>query len=219
MTDFQVSVSLGYSLSRISILKSDPTFRELLSYYEKQHEALHLDVQERLINLGLDSIETLQSRLDDDPDEFSNKELLEVAEMALDRTGHGKSSTVSVMHGLDDETHALLMAQHEARKQGRVLNLSDGEFIDVTGGQVPAEAGSEATPTHASAVLEQGPDDLGIAGREIPYQPTSLHPSSETQERLDDREGAGVSEKMERLDQGAQLLLFPTSPIRRDREE
>jgi hypothetical protein len=222
MTDFQVSVSLGYSLSRISILKSDPTFRELLSYYEKQHEALHLDVQERLINLGLDSIETLQSRLDDDPDEFSNKELLEVAEMALDRTGHGKSSTVSVMHGLDDETHALLMAQHEARKQGRVLNLSDGEFIDVTGSAERsdgacngAESRSEATPTHR----EQGPDDLFPPGREIPHQPTSFHSSSETQERLDDREGAGVSEKMERLDQGAQLLLFPTSPIRRDREE
>ncbi|RPJ49898.1 MAG: hypothetical protein EHM23_36025 [Acidobacteria bacterium] len=219
LTDFQVSVALGYSLSRISILKGDPTFKELLSYYEKQHEALHLDVQERLIHLGLDSVEVLQHRLDESPDEFSNKELLEVAEMALDRTGHGKSSTVSVLHGLDEDTHALLKAQHEASKSGRVLNLSDGEFIDVTHAPAHPEQRSEATDIVRQSQSEQSPDDLEAFGLQIPLFETPLHPDAAAEEREHDSQGPQLPEEVDRSDQSAQLLLFPTPTLLRDREE
>lgn len=219
LTDFQVSVGLGYSISRISILKSDPAFKELLAYYEKQHEALHLDVQERLIHLGLDSIETLQHRLDDDPDEFSNKELLEVAEMALDRTGHGKSSTVSVLHGLDDETHALLKAQHESSRQGRVLNLSDGEFIEVTDARNHPEQRSEATDISSQVRSEQGTDDISANGLQIPDLEAPLHPDTEAEEREHHSEGSSLSEEVDGSGQSAELLVFPTSPILGNREE
>lgn len=226
MTDNQVSLALGYSPSRISILKADPAFRELLAYYEKQHEALHLDVQERLITLGLDTIEVLQQRLDDDPDEFSARELREMAEMALDRTGHGKSSTVSVMHGLDEETHALLKAQHQASKQGTVLNLSDGEFIDVTDG-VPIPQGRQfelseqpkSSPQEEIGSLFQGENCLPLAGRETFELETIVHSPSEAAKREFDRQRALVSEEMDRLGQSAQLLLFPTPALHGDREE
>jgi aryl carrier-like protein len=219
LTDFQVSVALGYSLSRISILKSDPAFKELLAYYEKQHEALHLDVQERLIHLGLDSIETLQGRLDEDPDDFTNKELLEVAEMALDRTGHGKSSTVSVLHGLDDETHALLKAQHEASRQGRVLNLSDGEFIEVGQDANSPEQRSEATDISSQVRPEPDPDRIEALGREITDLQASLHPDAEAKKWLEHSEGVGLPEEVDRSGQSAELLVFPTSTILGPREE
>ena len=231
LTDFEVSTALGYSLSRISILKADPTFRELVSCYEKQHQALHFDVQERLIQLGMDSVETLQARLDENPEDFSNKELLEVAEMALDRTGHGKSSTVSVLHGLDADTHALLKAQHESTKQGRVLNLSDGEFIEVTdGGGTRSEAtldtfhegpGIEVDPHEGPAAHEgaSGQGDLEPDRREIPLFEAALHTGAEAEERLDHREGPGLSEEVDELGHTGQLLLFPASAVRGDREE
>jgi hypothetical protein len=225
LTDTQVCLALGYSPSRISILKADPAFKELLAYYDKQHEKLHLDVQERLITLGLDSIEVLQQRLDDDPDEFSARELKEMAEMALDRTGHGKSSTVSVMHGLDEETHALLKAQHASSRQGTVLNLSDGEIIDVTGVPIPQgrqfepDGPPEFLPQEEIGSLFQGENCLPLARRETSEFEAALYTAAEAQVREFNREGTLVPEEMDRLDQGAQLLLFPASAVRRDREE
>lgn len=77
---------LGMSQSRISILKHDPAFQELLEFYGKQKEEIYLDVHQRLAGLAVDTLEEIHERLGEDPDSFSNKELLLVAEMALDRS-------------------------------------------------------------------------------------------------------------------------------------
>lgn len=82
----ECSMMTGYSLSRISILQNDPAFRELISYYAANVEAKYLDVHERLASLGLSSLDELQERLDQDPDSFKNKELMDLAELALDRS-------------------------------------------------------------------------------------------------------------------------------------
>lgn len=82
----ECSVITGYSPSRISILKNDPAFQELLSYYATQTEVRYLDVHERLAALGMSTIEELQERLENDPGSLKNRELMELAEFALDRS-------------------------------------------------------------------------------------------------------------------------------------
>jgi len=82
----ECSAILGISQSRISILRQDPAFQELVEFYSKQKDEIYLDVHQRLAGLAVDTLEEIHERLGEDPDSFSNKELLMVAEMALDRS-------------------------------------------------------------------------------------------------------------------------------------
>lgn len=105
----EIASMTGYSISRISILKSDPAFQELLSYYRameaEQYKVAQGDMHERLASLGFDTIEKLHEKLLDD--EINDpKTLLAILEATTDRTGYGKQSTanINVNHGLAPET-------------------------------------------------------------------------------------------------------------------
>lgn len=82
----ECALMTGYSPSRISILQNDPAFQDLLAYYKANTEAKYLDVHERLATLGLATLDELQERLEENPDSFSNKDMLALAEFALDRS-------------------------------------------------------------------------------------------------------------------------------------
>jgi hypothetical protein len=73
----------GYSPVYISIIKTDPTFQDLISYYTAQRELVYVDAIERMRTLGLNTLEELQSRLEEDPSAFTNRELFEQAELTL----------------------------------------------------------------------------------------------------------------------------------------
>jgi hypothetical protein len=77
----------GYSQSRISILKGDPSFRELLAYYRELKKEIFVDAQQRLAHLGLSAAAELQERLEDAPKSFSHRELNEIMRDTLDRSG------------------------------------------------------------------------------------------------------------------------------------
>lgn len=90
------SISTGYSLSRISILKADPAFQELCAFYRTEKDVLESRVIDRLSNLTLSAVSLLEDRLEDAPEEIRTRELLDIATAGLDRTGYGPSSKVSV---------------------------------------------------------------------------------------------------------------------------
>jgi len=79
----EAALLTGYSPTYVSILKDDPTFKELCAYYATQTEMIFVDVLERMKSLGLSTLDELQSRLEADPSDFSNRELLEQAELML----------------------------------------------------------------------------------------------------------------------------------------
>lgn len=81
--DSEVALLTGYSPSRISILKSDPTFAELLSSYKDVREAVFVDTLERMKILGLSTLDELQERLEADPASWSKRELMEMADLML----------------------------------------------------------------------------------------------------------------------------------------
>lgn len=78
-----ISAATGYSPGYIATIQRDPTFIELLSYYTTQAEQIFVDVAERMRDLGIASVEELQSRLDEKPEEWSRRELMELAELML----------------------------------------------------------------------------------------------------------------------------------------
>ena len=126
-----VALKTGYSVSRISILQLDPAFKELLANYTSEQENLTVDVKERLRHLSMDSIDVIQQRFDENPEQFTNKELFDLAELTLDRTGHGKTATVQHEYGISQETAALFK---QNRTRPLVANLLEGELIDSSAG-------------------------------------------------------------------------------------
>ena len=79
----EAALLTGYSPTYISILKDDPTFQELVAYYSAQTELVFVDVLERMKALGLSTLDELQARLEADPSDFSNRELMEQVELML----------------------------------------------------------------------------------------------------------------------------------------
>lgn len=79
----EASLITGYNPSYISVLKTDPSFMELMTYYSSQGEQVFVDVFERMRSLGLSTLDELQTRLETDPDSYSLRELMEQAELML----------------------------------------------------------------------------------------------------------------------------------------
>lgn len=91
----EVAQITGYSPSRISILKNqDPAFQELLAHYQSRREMVMVDVLERMKILGLSSLEELQRQLDENPEGWTKRELMELAELGLvkGRVGAGAAA-------------------------------------------------------------------------------------------------------------------------------
>lgn len=89
----------GYSPAYISVLKTDPSFSELISYYAAQQEMQHVDVLDRMRVLGLNTLEELQTRLETDPDSYSLRELMEQAELMLIKPMAATRSTMPIASG------------------------------------------------------------------------------------------------------------------------
>lgn len=200
--ELEASIQTGYSLSRISILKADPAFRELLKYYSDQERAASVEMTERLAQLGIATIEELQYRLDEDPESFENTELMKMSEMLLDRTGHGKSSTVQIRHGVDEETLALIKRNHEEAKKGKVYALEDQNFIEGS-----AEEILSSTKEILDAEIlgkEEGKSEGNIEpeGSSLPRRQADIHSDPSAEERLDDSEGPELPEGVFRLYRG-----------------
>lgn len=102
----EASEITGYSPAYISVIKTDPAFAELVSYYAANEEEKHVDVLERMRILGLNTVEELQMRLETDPDSYSLRELMEQAElmlvkpMAVTRSTMPIASAGSASHGV-----------------------------------------------------------------------------------------------------------------------
>lgn len=112
----EISSITGYSQSYISTIQNDPAFQNLVSYYEKQTEALFVDRAERMASLHTLSTEILQERLTEDPESFTQRELIELMKEVSDRTGHGpQSRSVNVNVNVD---LAARLASARARVEG-----------------------------------------------------------------------------------------------------
>lgn len=156
----ECSLITGYSPSRISILKHDPAFAELLVYYAEQQKEIFVNVHERLATVGLDALQELQRRLEEDGESFSTKELLDTLGVTMDRAGYGPKSTVT--HNLGGgmaEILDIVKKEVDTRQDGKIKPLNpqtisssyrrsdlgataDGEASDHSEGAAKGDEGS-----------------------------------------------------------------------------
>ena len=70
----------------ISLLKTDPAFQELVSFYADEMNELYVDVHQRMATLGTSILEELTERFEADPDKFTKRELLDMFTAMADRS-------------------------------------------------------------------------------------------------------------------------------------
>lgn len=121
----EASAITGYSPSRISVLKADPQFQDLLEFYRSQGSAAVADYRERMVNVGLNALSMLTERMEEKPEEFTPGLLKDIAKDMADRTGHapqkGPSNVTQINVNLSDKMAA-------ARE--RVANAQAPKVID-----------------------------------------------------------------------------------------
>lgn len=88
MTDAEASAITGYDISRISILKNDPSFKALLADKRCIENATLAEFTARASVLALTAMNNLQEKLEDDANPLPASMELEIAKSFADRTGH-----------------------------------------------------------------------------------------------------------------------------------
>ncbi len=127
----EVSLLTGYSQSYISTIQRDPAFADLTTYYTSQRDTVFIDAAERMKVLGLDAAEKLQERLHDQATEFSNRELMEVIELALGPSLAPKAAPLpgGASASLSLEVKFISAPSRAEGPQGPTL---EGTFTDLT---------------------------------------------------------------------------------------
>lgn len=97
MADGDAAITCGYVPSRVSILKADPAFKELLVFYSSDVNSKYLDMHGVLAGLSLDAAMELRERLETDIEAEEKKisvgQLMELVKVGADRTGFGPQSS------------------------------------------------------------------------------------------------------------------------------
>lgn len=123
-----VAFATGYTRENITLLQTDAMFKELVNSYRRDIEREFLDTAEELAGLSLDATQTLRDRLEADPNNFTNKELIQLGQFAADRSGHGPASSkeINVNVGLADR----LASAKERVKQRLIEEARGGPVIE-----------------------------------------------------------------------------------------
>lgn len=126
MGEAEASAQTGYSPSRISILKADPTFQELLEFYRSKGGESVADFRERMAVVGLTALAEIRDRLEEKPEEFNNTQLRELVRDLADRTGHAPekaaSQNVTINVGLSERMAAARERTAQALASAKVID-------------------------------------------------------------------------------------------------
>jgi hypothetical protein len=121
MSATEASMCTGYTPSRISVLRGDPAFEELISFYTREAALQVGDLQAKMTEVALEATAILQDRLEDTPDAFAVEDLHDLVKLTADRTGHGpasKTTNVNVNVNLGDR----LRSARERANATRVID-------------------------------------------------------------------------------------------------
>ena len=92
-TNGQIAVLSGYSETYIARLMVDPMFQGLVEQYGKITELKFRDTLEKMDQVGRDAVNELQFRIAETPEQFSNRELVEVIDSLITKPKASAGST------------------------------------------------------------------------------------------------------------------------------
>lgn len=123
----EAAILTGYDASRISILLSDPTFKELLEFYRNEVDTEYITMHSQLAGLGEDALAEMRRRVEETPEDIGFSTLLDVVVKIADRTGNGPTSTSRTEVSVTIDLAARMKAA-----RARAAEAIDGLAIDIT---------------------------------------------------------------------------------------
>ena len=170
----------GLTAPRISDLKNDPAFQELVSYYAEELNEVYIDVHQRMAALGTSVLEELTERFEADPEKFTKRELMDLFTTMADRS-------IATAKGGPTPQQSVAVSPGGA---GLALQIN---FVSPTG-EAPQtiEAQSVNVLPPAEGVRGTKGESVGLDGEiDLPHEPT-YYPSpaeiSEAKGELIDRQ-------------------------------
>lgn len=134
MSDSEASLVTGYDPSRISVLKADPTFKQLMSEYRSITEGAFADFQARAAVVTTEALNQIQEELEEDAERAEAGEArvipmmnkLKVVELLADRTGHAPVAKSVQVSATVDLTERLARARQRVI-QGQLVGTTAAE--------------------------------------------------------------------------------------------
>jgi hypothetical protein len=104
----EAAMILNYDVSRVSILKNSPAFQELLRLYRREVDQQFATTLDHMAGMTRDALMELRDRIEEEPEKFSNNELLRIVTEMADRAevdgGDAKLPTrIEIVAGGQDE--------------------------------------------------------------------------------------------------------------------
>ena len=96
MKNTEASLATGYDTHRISALKRDPLFQDLVAFYAEKVDESFDKTLSHLNGITMEAASVIRERLEERPDEIEIKDLVKLVQLGADRTGHGPTSTQNV---------------------------------------------------------------------------------------------------------------------------
>lgn len=121
MSQEDAAIACGLTASRVSILKSDPAFKELLNFYRKDLDNTYRTLHEKLAGVASDAVDELSERLEEAPETLTTGQLMEVVKLGADRTGHGPSSSTTNVNVNVDMASKLEAARRRVAEQAKTI--------------------------------------------------------------------------------------------------
>lgn len=125
----EASIITGIGISQISILKNDPSFKELVLFYQNEVRDEYRTMHAQLAGLGEDAVAELRRRVEDDPESIGFTSLLDLVTKIADRTGHGPTSSTKAQVEVNVQVD-LAAKMKEARMKARAA--IEGSARDIT---------------------------------------------------------------------------------------
>lgn len=115
-----------YTPSRVSVLQSSPAFKNLIQHYKKGLDRKYIDFHEVMSEVSLDAVSELRDRLENQPEDFTNRELTDLTKTLADRTGFGPTKHVTA-----DVTVSMNDKLNKARIRARAAALGEIEDAQI----------------------------------------------------------------------------------------
>lgn len=120
----EVSEVTGYRPAWISTLQNDQAMQSLIAHYRQEGQSSFNVLLERIRLLSKEAVSELLQRFIDEPDKFSNKDLLTIANSALDRCGFSPVQR-------SEETKLTLTGEDLAGLKAAAAEAEAGNIIDL----------------------------------------------------------------------------------------
>ena len=127
----EASLITGYAVATVhNYSNNDPAFKELVAFYTQQRDLAFADVMQKMSTLGSDVLDILKEQIDESPQTFTKRELMELVDLTLvkpNRVPGGMATTPTAGAGV------VVNVKFTSPKAEDTVMTIDGSTVTETG--------------------------------------------------------------------------------------